>query len=123
MADSVLLDFAAVFDGPKDGTKNLFGDQPVSWKHRTILDIVETSVLRIQKLQDHRAPSNVSPIFQRDPKVLKPTGTSKIYPPGRLHKSRVWRCFDEAIPFPPSFRERGLRLYRRENHIRTRRLR
>jgi len=110
MADSVLLDFAAVFDGLKDGTKNLFGDQPVSWKHRTILDIVETSVLRIQKLQDHRAPAMCLPSFS----VIPSSQTHRyfeIYPPGRLHKSRVWRCFDEAIPFPPSFRERGLRLY------------
>src|SRR3981189_2124002 len=102
MADRIRLRFAAVVDGRKDGAKNLCGHQSIAWKHRAILDIVETTVFRVQELQNNRAADNVIPVRQRNSEVFKSTVIAKLDPPGRLHKSCFRRSFHEAVPRGPS---------------------
>src|ERR1700704_1322092 len=99
MADHTWLELAPFFERIEDGPENLFADQPISGKHRPILDVIERTVSRIRELQhDGGAADNVASIRQRDSEVFKSAVVAKLDPPRRLHESCFGRSLDELIP-------------------------
>jgi hypothetical protein len=72
MADGVLLDFAAFFDCFEDDAEDICGNQRVARKHRPVLDVIETAILRERVLQDDRAADNIFAVCECDPKFSKP---------------------------------------------------
>src|SRR6266404_9765991 len=102
MTDRVLLRFSPFFDCCEDDLENLFRDERIAGKHRPILDVVETQIVRGRVLQHDGPADNSVTIRERDPKILESARVSKIDPPGGLHETRFGCFLQEAVPGPPS---------------------
>src|SRR5438067_243152 len=107
MAYRLFFGLASLLDVFEDGLEHFAADKLVAWDHRTILDVIETSLRCIGKPLHRRTPDDAILVLYDGPEVVISNGGSKICPPRRLHETGIWPRFHEAIPRLPPVRCRG----------------